>query len=56
MQKDKDIPGISCGLMHDNIFEWEIMLMLDEEQDSLYGGECSLSSGWLYGQRDYTRY
>lgn len=39
MQTDKDIPGISCGLVDNNILEWEIMLMLDEEQDSLYGGE-----------------
>lgn len=42
MQTDKDIPGISCGLVDNNMFEWEIMLMLDEEQDSLYGGECGL--------------
>ena len=39
MQTDKDIPGISCGLQGSNVFEWEIMIMLDEEQDSLYGGE-----------------
>lgn len=39
MQTDKDIPGISCGLAGGNIFDWEIMIMLDEEQDSLYGGE-----------------
>ena len=36
MQTDKDIPGISCGLENDSVFDWEIMLMLDEE---LYGGE-----------------
>ena len=35
MQTDKDIPGISCGLVGNSVFEWEIMLMLDEEQDSL---------------------
>jgi ubiquitin-conjugating enzyme E2 G1 len=39
MQTDKDIPGISCGLEGDNVFAWEVMIMLDEEQDSLYGGE-----------------
>lgn len=39
MQGDKDIPGISCGLAGDSVFDWEIMLMLNEEQDSLYGGE-----------------
>jgi len=38
MQSDKDIPGISCGLVDDNVFEWEVMLMLSDEQDSLYGG------------------
>ncbi|KAF1825349.1 ubiquitin-conjugating enzyme [Dissoconium aciculare CBS 342.82] len=38
MQSDKDIPGISCGLVDNNIFEWEVMLMLSDEQDSLYGG------------------
>lgn len=39
MQTDKDIPGISCGLTGDSVFDWEIMIMLDEEQDTLYGGE-----------------
>lgn len=39
MQTDKDIPGISVGLVGESVFDWEIMLMLDEEQDSLYGGE-----------------
>jgi ubiquitin-conjugating enzyme E2 G1 len=39
MQTDKDIPGISCGLEGDSVFNWEVMIMLDEEQDSLYGGE-----------------
>ena len=39
IQTDKDIPGISCGLVGSNVFEWEVMLMLSEDQDSLYGGE-----------------
>jgi ubiquitin-conjugating enzyme E2 G1 len=39
IQTDKDIPGISCGLVGNNVFEWEVMLMLSEDQDSLYGGE-----------------
>jgi len=38
MQTDKDIPGISCGLVGNSVFEWEVMLMLSDEQDSLYGG------------------
>lgn len=39
MQTDKDIPGISCGLVDNDIFSWEVMLMLSDEQDSLYGGK-----------------
>jgi ubiquitin-conjugating enzyme E2 G1 len=26
-------------LVGNNVFEWEVMLMLSEDQDSLYGGE-----------------
>lgn len=39
MQTDKDIPGISCGLVNNSLYEWEVMLMLSDEQDSLYGGK-----------------
>lgn len=42
MQSDKDIPGISCGLVDNNIFEWEVMLMISDDV-KLYGGMCSLS-------------
>ncbi len=39
MQTDKDaIPGISCGLVGDNVFEWEVMLMINDEC-KFYGGE-----------------
>ena len=39
MQGDKDIPGISCGLVDDgNVFEWEVMLMISDE-DRYYGGK-----------------
>lgn len=38
MRTDKDIPGISVGLVHSSVFEWEVMLMLSEDQDDLYGG------------------
>lgn len=38
MQTDKDIPGISCGLVDDNVFEWEVMLMISDE-DRHYGGK-----------------
>ncbi|KAL2059548.1 hypothetical protein ABVK25_000841 [Lepraria finkii] len=37
MQSDKDIPGISCGLVKDNIFEWEVMLMISDDC-KFYGG------------------
>lgn len=45
MQTDKDIPGISCGLVGESVFEWEVMLMLSDEQDSLYGGEWKEGRG-----------
>ncbi|KAH8690030.1 ubiquitin-conjugating enzyme/RWD-like protein [Talaromyces proteolyticus] len=38
MQSDKDIPGISCGLVNDNsVFEWEVMLMISDDC-KFYGG------------------
>lgn len=37
MQSDKDIPGISCGLVENNVFEWEVMLMISDDV-KLYGG------------------
>lgn len=37
MQTDKDIPGISCGVVDDNVFEWEVMLMINDEC-RFYGG------------------
>jgi len=37
MQSDKDIPGISCGLVDDNVFEWEVMLMINDDC-KYYGG------------------
>lgn len=46
MQTDKDIPGISCGLADNNIFEWEVMLMINDEC-KFYGGKlpsCHLVS------------
>ena len=38
MQKEKDIPGISCGLVDNNIFEWEVMLMIPDDAKD-YGGQ-----------------
>ncbi|KAI9837932.1 MAG: Ubiquitin-conjugating enzyme E2 15 [Thelocarpon superellum] len=37
MQSDKDIPGISCGLVENNIYEWEVMLMINDDC-KYYGG------------------
>lgn len=39
MQTDKDIPSISCGLVGDNVFEWEVMLMMSDDCP-FYGGGC----------------
>jgi hypothetical protein len=42
MQSGKDLPGISCGLANDNnIFEWEVMLMINDDC-KYYGGT------WLF--------
>ena len=40
MQTDKDIPGISCGLHDNNIFDWEVMLMISDDC-KYYGGTYS---------------
>jgi ubiquitin-conjugating enzyme E2 G1 len=37
MQTAKDLPGISCGLVNDNVFEWEVMLMISDDC-KYYGG------------------
>lgn len=38
MQTGKDLPGISCGLVNDNnMFEWEVMLMINDDC-KYYGG------------------
>jgi ubiquitin-conjugating enzyme E2 G1 len=50
MQTDKDIPGISCGLVNDNnIFEWEVMLMINDDFKYYGGLSCasSLSSSFF---------
>lgn len=40
MQDAKDLPGISCGLVGDNVFEWEVMLMISDDC-KYYGGRMS---------------
>lgn len=38
MQNDKDgIPGISCGLVDDDVFHWEVTLMINDDC-KFYGG------------------
>jgi ubiquitin-conjugating enzyme E2 G1 len=38
MQDDKSISGISCGLVGNNVFEWEVMLIFDDDDTTIYGG------------------
>ncbi|ROT40771.1 ubiquitin-conjugating enzyme [Sodiomyces alkalinus F11] len=33
----RDLAGVSCGLVNDNVFEWEVMLMIDDDTKH-YGG------------------
>ncbi|KAF2749362.1 ubiquitin-conjugating enzyme E2 15 [Sporormia fimetaria CBS 119925] len=37
MQNDKEISGISCGLVDNNVYEWEVMLMINDDM-KYYGG------------------
>jgi hypothetical protein len=46
MQQAKDLPGISCGLVGDNVFEWEVMLMISD--DCKYYGGTHLSYSLPY--------
>ena len=50
MQSGKDIPGISCGLVDNNVFEWEVMLMISDDC-RYYGGMNLLSTPVLYRSR-----
>jgi hypothetical protein len=50
MQTDQVIPGISCGLADDNVFEWEVMLMISDECE-FYAG----MSRWTLGLEDLER-
>lgn len=55
MQTDKDIPGISCGLVNNNVFEWEVMLMINDDC-KFYGGELHTSDQTdPLGRQDGTR-
>lgn len=47
IHKSKDLPGISCGLVNDeNMFEWEVMLMINDDC-KYYGGMASSPSPCL---------
>ncbi|RPA96727.1 ubiquitin-conjugating enzyme [Choiromyces venosus 120613-1] len=37
METDKDMANISAGLVNDNIYEWEVMLMISDDCE-FYGG------------------
>lgn len=37
MQSDKGLSNISAGLVDDNIYEWEVMLMISDDC-KFYGG------------------
>lgn len=52
MQTDKDIPGISCGLVDNNIFEWEVMLMISDDVKWYGGAYPPLSTGLGYEYRE----
>jgi len=45
MQSAKDLPGISCGLAKDNVFDWEVMLMISDDCKYYGGGNfrCTLA-------------
>jgi ubiquitin-conjugating enzyme E2 G1 len=40
MQNEEAIPGISVGLVDNNVLEWEVMLMISDDC-KLYGGACA---------------
>ena len=42
IQTAKNLPGISCGLINNNVFEWEVMLMINDDC-KYYGGRSSSS-------------
>ena len=47
MQSDKDMPGISCGLVGNNVFEWEVMLMISDDC-KYYGGKVNEPDAFCY--------
>lgn len=45
-EASKDMQGISCGLVNENVFEWEVMFMVDDDI-KYYGGKFPLSCSTL---------
>jgi ubiquitin-conjugating enzyme E2 G1 len=45
MQGEDYIEGISVGLMNNNVFEWEVMLMINDDC-KFYGGMHTLIMRW----------
>lgn len=43
MQHQKDIPGLSCGLVDNNVFVWDVMLMINDDC-RFYGGQTPTSA------------
>jgi ubiquitin-conjugating enzyme E2 G1 len=56
IQTAKDLPGISCGLLKDNIFQWECMLMISDDCKYYGGGNfrCKLEFPAEYPHRPPT--
>jgi hypothetical protein len=59
MQSDKDLSNISVGLVEDNIYEWEVMLMISDDCKFYGGAPLSTSrpqQGTLYLTRIVVRW
>lgn len=54
MQNDKSISGISCGLVDSNVFEWEVMLMIDDDT-KFYGGMLLQQTHGVYRTDQFRR-
>lgn len=52
-QAAKDLPGVSVGLVNSNVFEWEVMLMINDDC-KYYGGQYNVlpAHAWRYCKAD----
>lgn len=39
MQNDKHLGNLSAGLVNDNIYEWEVLIVISDDC-KFYGGAC----------------